>query len=175
MAGQPLDGTTYPTGKAPPGYPVAAQGCPQDDLVNDMIDVKLVLKAPPDASGFQFDFDFFSSEWPDYVCSNFNDAFVAYLTSSSTTGNISFDSKNNPVAVNIAFLDRCTPGAPVGCLRSNGPNPDAAAPGGSQREGRGVEYGPVGLWIIAEVFHRLSSRLSPGRWASWRNPCIPRV
>jgi hypothetical protein len=125
VVGQPLDGTSYPTGKAPPGYPVAAQGCPQDDLVNDMIDVKLVLKAPPDASGFQFDFDFFSSEWPDYVCSNFNDAFVAYLTSSSTTGNISFDSKNNPVAVNIAFLDRCTPGAPVGCLRSNGPNPDA--------------------------------------------------
>ncbi len=23
-----------------------------------------------------FDFDFFSSEWPNYVCSNFNDAFT---------------------------------------------------------------------------------------------------
>jgi hypothetical protein len=122
--GGPRDGTGYPTGQAPPGFPKAAQGCPQDDLVNDMIDVKLVLKAPPDATGFQFDFDFYSSEWPNYVCSNFNDAFVAYLTSSQTTGNISFDSNGNPVAVNIDFFNRCTPGAPVGCLRSNGPNPD---------------------------------------------------
>lgn len=126
VAGQPMDGMSYPTGGAPPGFPKAAQGCPQDNLVNDMVDVKLVLKAPPDASGFQFDFDFFSSEWPNYVCSNFNDAFIAYLTSSQTSDNISFDSKNNPVAVNISFLDRCTPGAPVGCLRSN--NPMAADP-----------------------------------------------
>jgi hypothetical protein len=124
VAGQPMDGTSYPTGAAPPGYPQAAQGCPQDDKVNDMVDVKLVLKAPPDASGFQFDFAFFSSEWPNYVCSNFNDAFVAYLTSSKTTGNISFDAKNNPVAVNIGFLDVCTPDAPIGCLRSNGAAPD---------------------------------------------------
>jgi hypothetical protein len=124
VAGTPMDGTSYPTGAAPPGFPKAAQGCQQDNLVNDMVDVKLVLKAPPDASGFQFDFDFFSSEWPNYVCSNFNDAFVAYLTSSQTTDNISFDSMHNPVAVNISFLDVCTPGAPVGCLRSDGAMPD---------------------------------------------------
>jgi hypothetical protein len=122
--GGPRDGTNYPTGQAPPGFPKAANGCPQDNLVNDMIDVKLVLKAPPDATGFSFDFDFYSSEWPNYVCSNFNDAFVAYLTSSATTGNISFDSNDNPVAVNIDFFNRCTPGTPVGCLRSNGPNAD---------------------------------------------------
>jgi hypothetical protein len=124
VAGVPMDGMSYPTGGAPPGYPKAAQGCPQDNLVNDMIDVKLTLKAPPDATGFQFDFDFFSSEWPNYVCSNFNDAFVAYLTSSQTKDNISFDAKGNPVAVNISFLNACTAGAPVGCLRSNGANPD---------------------------------------------------
>ena len=104
-----------------------------------MIDVKLVLKAPPDATGFQFDFDFYSSEWPNYVCSNFNDAFVAYLTSSATTGNISFDSNDNPVAVNIDFFDRCTSGTPVGCLRSNGPNPDP--PGSATRTRRSATAG----------------------------------
>jgi hypothetical protein len=124
VAGQPMDGTSYPTGAAPSGFPKAAQGCQQDNLVNDMVDVKLVIKAPPDATGFQFDFAFFSSEWPNYVCSNFNDAFVAYLDSSQTHDNISFDSMNNPVAVNIGFLDVCTQGAPVGCLRSNGGQPD---------------------------------------------------
>jgi hypothetical protein len=124
VAGQPMDGMNYPTGQAPPGYPKAAAGCQQDNLVNDMVDVKLVLKAPPDATGFSFDFDFFSSEWPNYVCSNFNDAFIAYLTSTGITDNISFDANNNPVAVNISFLNRCTAGAPVGCLRSDGPMPD---------------------------------------------------
>jgi hypothetical protein len=122
--GGPRDGMGYPTGQAPPGFPKAAQGCSQNNLVNDMIDVKLVLKAPQGATGFQFDFDFFSSEWPNYVCSDFNDAFIAYLTSSGTTDNISFDTNHNPVAVNIDFFNRCTPGAPVGCLRSNGPNSD---------------------------------------------------
>jgi hypothetical protein len=124
VAGNPMDGTSYPTGQAPPGFPKAAMGCPQDNLVNDMIDLKLVLIAPSDATGFQFDFDFYSSEWPNYECSNFNDAFVAYLQSAATTDNISFDSNGNPVAVNIDFFDRCTPGTPVGCLRSNGPNSD---------------------------------------------------
>jgi len=117
----PLDGTNYPTGAAPPGFPKAASGCMQDNLVNDMIDVKLVLKAPMDATGFQFDFDFYSSEWPNYVCSNFNDAFIAYLTSSAMTDNVSFDSNNNPVAVNTNFFNRCTPGTPVGCLQMDFP------------------------------------------------------
>lgn len=138
--GGPLDGLNYPTGQAPPNYPKAAQGCMQDNTVNDMIDVKLVLKAPPDASGFQFDFDFYSSEWPNYVCSNFNDAFIAYLTSSGMTDNVSFDSSHNPVAVNIGFFNRCTPGAPVGCLRSNGNSPDpplgtSMCPGGPSELG----------------------------------------
>jgi hypothetical protein len=150
VAGSPMDGTSYPTGAAPPGFPKAAQGCQQDNLVNDMVDVKLVLKAPPDATGFQFDFDFFSSEWPNYVCSNFNDAFVAYLTSSKTTDNISFDSKHNPVAVNISFLDRCTPNTPLGCLASqNGPPTSpplsVCAAGPSELGGTGFgDTGPTG-------------------------------
>src|SRR6202034_4172973 len=114
-----LDGQNYPTGHAPPGFPKAASGCKQDNLVNDMIDVRLVLKAPPDATGFRFDFDFYSSEWPNFVCSNFNDAFVAYLSSNTITDNISFDSDNNPIAVNTDFFNRCTPNTPVGCLSNS--------------------------------------------------------
>jgi hypothetical protein len=120
----PLDGTSYPTGAAPPGFPKAAQGCQQDNLINDMIDAKLVLKAPMDATGFQFDFDFYSSEWPNFVCSTFDDAFIAYLTSSATTDNVSFDSNNNPIAVNTNFFNRCTAGAPIGCNRTDNSNPD---------------------------------------------------
>ena len=121
----PLQGTNYPTAVAPPGFPQSGSSCPQGDSVNDMIDVKLVLKAPPDATGFRFDFDFYSSEWPNFVCSTFNDAFVAYLTSADKTDNISFDANNNPIAINNNFLNRCTPGAPLGCNRTNGDVPDS--------------------------------------------------
>jgi hypothetical protein len=144
-----LDGTNYPTGQAPPGFPKAAKGCAQDNLVNDMIDVKLVLMAPPDATGFRFDFDFYSSEWPNFVCSNFNDAFVAYLTSKTITDNISFDSDNNPIAVNNGFLNRCTPNTPVGCLSnsyssdSSGPALSIAACAGGSSELGGTGFGDL--------------------------------
>lgn len=139
----PLEGTNYPTGAAPPGFPQSSVGCKQDDVVNDMIDLKLVLKAPMDATGFQFDFDFYSSEWPNFVCSTFNDAFVAYLTSSAITNNISFDPKNNPISVNNDFLNRCTAGAPLGCNRTDGQTPDppyttsTCAGGTAELEGTG--------------------------------------
>lgn len=139
----PLDGTNYPTGAAPPGFPQSSQGCKQDDVVNDMIDLKLVLKAPMDATGFRFDFDFYSSEWPNFVCSTFNDAFVAYLESSTITNNISFDPNNDPISVNNDFLNRCTAGAPLGCNRTDGQTPDApygtskCAGGTSELEGTG--------------------------------------
>jgi hypothetical protein len=121
----PLNGMSYPTGVAPPGFPKSGQNCQQDNNVNDMIDVKLVLKAPMDATGFRFDFDFYSSEWPNFVCSTFNDAFVAYLTYSGLTDNVSFDPNKNPVAVNNNYFDRCTAGAPLGCNRTDGNTPDA--------------------------------------------------
>src|SRR5262249_7050126 len=91
----PLEGESYPTGAAPAGFPKAAVGCDQDSMVNDMIDVKLRIKAPPNAHGFKFDFNFHTSEWPRYICTNFNDAFVAYLSAPGFNGgqpdNISFD------------------------------------------------------------------------------------
>ncbi len=146
VSGMPLYGLFgggSPAGKAPPGFPKTAMGCKQDLKVNDMIDVKLTLTAPKDATGFQFDFDFYSSEWPNYVCSNFNDAFIAYLTSTKVPGdNISFDSNNNPVAVNNNFLNRCTPKTGVGCDGVGMGTPSAtAACGGGVTELAGTGYG----------------------------------
>ncbi|MEO7112469.1 MAG: choice-of-anchor L domain-containing protein, partial [Polyangiaceae bacterium] len=117
------------TGNAvPAGFPKAAKGCPDvtidfadfpQTFTNDVVDVKLQLKAPNNAQGIAFDFNFYSGEWPDFVCSDFNDSFIAYLSSSAFNGgsadNMSFDSLNNPVSVNNGFFDRCTPGATLGC------------------------------------------------------------
>jgi hypothetical protein len=144
VSGPPLYPNSDPSGAVPPGFPKAAKGCMQDGTVNDMIVVKLTLTAPKDATGFQFDFDFYSSEWPNYVCSNYNDAFIAYLTSNKVKGdNISFDSNNNPVAVNNNFLTRCTPSTGVGCASGNGfgmPIATAACMGGETELG-GTGFG----------------------------------
>src|SRR6185312_5654050 len=86
---------------APPGYPKASAACPGlSNKTRDLIDVKLEIKVPANAKGLQFDFDFYSSEWPEYVCSEFNDSFIAYLSGKAFNNgmpeNISFDAMNNP-------------------------------------------------------------------------------
>src|SRR5262249_46657946 len=106
---------TRGNGTPPPGFPKPASGCPINANVNDTINLRLQIKAPDTATGFKFDFNFYSGEWPAYVCSEFNDGFVAYLTSKNTKDNISFDKNKNPVSVNNGFFDRCTPGVTTGC------------------------------------------------------------
>ncbi len=72
--------------------------------------LKVELRAPSNAHGIAFDFDFYSYEWPNFVCSMFNDFFVALLTpfpKGQADGNISFDSMGNPVSVNNAFVEVC--------------------------------------------------------------------
>ena len=62
------------------------------------------------ASGFSYNFDFYSFEYPEWVCTSFNDQYIALVDpppADSINGNISFDSMNNPVSVNIAFFEVC--------------------------------------------------------------------
>jgi hypothetical protein len=118
-------------GTAPPGYPKAAPGCPQATGVNDVIDVKLTLKAPPNAKGISFDHDFWAADWPVYTCTMYNDAFVAYLHAQGFNGgkadNVAFDPAGAPMGVNTTFFNRCTPNSPIGC--DIGDPTDAAKPG----------------------------------------------
>ncbi len=106
-------------GIAPPGFPKPAKGCQLESKVNDVVTAKITIKTPANAKGIAFDFNFFSGEWPQWVCSKFNDGFAAMLTSNAFNGgtaeNVSFDSQNNPVSVNNGFFDRCTPGTTTGC------------------------------------------------------------
>ncbi len=131
-------------GAAPPGYPKPAGKCAVSNKVNDVATVKLTIKVPNNAKGLAFDFDFYSGEWPEYVCTTYNDAFIAYLHSTAFNGgsadNISFDAKNNPVSVNNGFFDRCSPAnAMVGCLGV--PTTSACSGGNAELQGTGF-YAP---------------------------------
>ncbi len=162
------------TGAVPPGFPKAAAGClallPD---VHDVISLKLQIKAPANAQGIQFDFNFHSGEWPEYVCSTFNDGFIAFLTSSAFKGgggdNMSFDSKNNPVSVNNGFFDRCTPNTKTGCAGSLVGNPSgtAACPGGTG------ELGGTGFAALTDDKCGDSSMNSSGGATGWLTSQAP--
>jgi len=137
----PQAGMYTGAGSAPPGYPLSTATCMVDPSVFDTIGVTLQVKVPSNAQGFSFDFDFYSGEWPEYVCTEFNDSFVAWLKSTAWAGkngdyNISFDMNHNAVSVNNAFFDHCTMNAQTGC--AGGTTQTAACTGGtSELQGTG--------------------------------------
>ena len=112
------------TGGSPMGFPKESPACPGTltGQPHDPTGVEITVNTPSNVQGFSFDFDFFTYEWPGFICSSYNDFFVAILSPipmGQTDGNISFDSVGNPVSVNNAFLDVC------GCL-GNPPKPCSA-------------------------------------------------
>jgi hypothetical protein len=117
------------TGNSPQGFPKESPACPGTitGQPHDPAGLELVVKAPSNAHGFSFDFNFFTYEWPNWICSQYNDFFVAILTPipmGQQDGNISFDSQGNPVSVNNAFLEVC------GCGTGNPPPPPGCSAGG---------------------------------------------
>ncbi|MEM6786540.1 MAG: choice-of-anchor L domain-containing protein [Myxococcota bacterium] len=101
------------TSAYPPGFPKNAAGCPSTGTqAFDSVRLGLQIRVPTNARSFSYNFNFFSSEYPEWVCTAFNDHFVALLTGSTATpvnppansDNVSFDSNGDPVSVNIAFF-----------------------------------------------------------------------
>ena len=103
----------------PDGWPRNSEGCPSplSKTANDSINLKLTIRVPTNARSFKYDFDFYTSEYLSFVCSAYNDQFVAILDTKAALDakygkNVAFDPKGNPINVNSAgFLDVCTPGS----------------------------------------------------------------
>jgi hypothetical protein len=104
-------GTTAPQ---PPGFPIDTPSCPNVTTggnANDPAALELVLRVPTNAQSFSFKFNFYTYEYPAFICSPFNDFFVALQEPpppNHVQGNISFDFEGNPVSVNNSFLEACT-------------------------------------------------------------------
>jgi hypothetical protein len=87
-----------------PKYAIpSASGCSAGQAGYDSCGLKLVIKAPTNANSFGYNFNFFTSEYPEWLCTSYNDSYAAYYEGSLNTQvnkNISFDSASNPVSVN---------------------------------------------------------------------------
>jgi hypothetical protein len=113
---------------APTGFPGQTPACPGVTFgaANDGAALRLVIRVPTNALTMSFDSNFFSHEFPDYVCSSYNDTYVVIMTPSPagepTTAhdNIAFDSNNNIISVNAGLLTVCDPGAVSGYTCSEG-------------------------------------------------------
>lgn len=90
-------------------------GCPEPQggtTAHDPIMMKVRVRVPTNAKSFNVSTFFYSSEYPEWVCSAFNDFFVALLDSSFVPG---ANQVGNPADKNLAVYD--PPGAglfPVG-------------------------------------------------------------
>lgn len=102
----------------------SSQGCSGNCLggntCNDSILVRLKIRVPTNAQSMSYDFRFFSAEYPDYLCSTFNDFYLALLTTGAPgipiDRNVSFDALGNAVSVNNGFFEVCQPAGCFACL-----------------------------------------------------------
>ncbi len=96
----------------PAGFPQDNPDCPPSLEINDDVGLELTIRAPTNATGYSFNFKFYSFEYPEWVCNDYNDQFIALVNPppmGSINGNISFDSNGSAVSVNLGFFDVCDP------------------------------------------------------------------
>ena len=107
----------YTTG-APAGYPKASTSCAGTGFggfaqgQHDGAALKVKIRVPSNAKSFKFQQNFFTYEFPAFICSDYNDFYVAIMDPkppSLPDGNIAFDQDGNPISVNNSLLQVCKP------------------------------------------------------------------
>lgn len=76
----------------------------------DLAQLRVTLHPPVNALGIEFSFMFLSTEWPEWLCFDYNDTFYTLLNSDAVNGgeqaNISFDSQQREITVNVGFFEQ---------------------------------------------------------------------
>jgi hypothetical protein len=110
----------------PPGYILKeATSCTSVTTgpAQDGAAIELRVRVPQNAKSFSFQQNFFTEEFPVYICSRYNDRYVVTLTPTPAglpdSNNIAFDQDGNTISVNNSFLQVCSPqtagGKPFKC------------------------------------------------------------
>jgi hypothetical protein len=71
----------------------------------DYAEMRITGEVPGGATGFSYNLAFFSTEYPGFYQTSFNDMYIAWLESEIWTGNVSFDEVGAPISLNAGFLD----------------------------------------------------------------------
>lgn len=91
------------------GTDMGAPGCDGAETF-DCVQLRYRFQAPAGAHSIRFDFNFLSTEFPEYVNAGYNDRFTVSLESPSRNyGNITFDQNGSPIGIDSVFFDEpCT-------------------------------------------------------------------
>jgi hypothetical protein len=100
---------------APDGYPKESPACPGVTTgdPNDGVGLQLKIRVPSNAKSFSYQQFFFTFEYPQFICTEWNDFFVTILDPKPADledGNIAFDQDTNPISVNNSLFQVCKPG-----------------------------------------------------------------
>jgi hypothetical protein len=103
------------TSGAPPGFPSQTPACPAVTFgePHDGAALRVVVRVPTNALTMSFDTNLFSYEFPDWVCSTYNDTFVVIMTPSpegepaTAKDNVAFDPMGNTIGANSSFMAVC--------------------------------------------------------------------
>lgn len=109
------DGRWSDAREPPDGYPKDSSKCssglaPGAALAYNDIVLELTLRAPSNASSFSFDSMFFTYEYPDFVCSAYNDFFLVQVDprpDGLRDDNVLFDANGDTIGVNTGLLTVC--------------------------------------------------------------------
>jgi hypothetical protein len=106
----------------PMGFPLPTPACPTagSSIGRDGVALSLTITTPANALGMAFDFQVLAAEWPNGVCTVFDDTFLALLTPppmGAINGNVAFDQLGDLLTVNHGYFGSCS------C--ANGPPCDA--------------------------------------------------
>src|SRR6185436_19021099 len=92
---------------------------PQPKTAFNPVNFEMVIRVPTNATAIAFDHGFFTAEYPEYACTQFNDLWIALLDTDApglpNNRNVIFDAQGTPGSVNLDFFDRCVAGA-TGCF-----------------------------------------------------------
>ncbi|MBX3187877.1 MAG: putative metal-binding motif-containing protein [Labilithrix sp.] len=117
----------------PPGYPKESPSCSGSGGFgfasgsHDGAALKVKVRVPSNAKSFKYQQNFFTYEFPGYICDDYNDFFVTIMDPKPAglpDGNIAFDQDGNPISVNNSLLQVCAPqnagGKSFSCPLGNG-------------------------------------------------------
>lgn len=139
----------------PPGFPRFPIGCV--DFVpggpTDPVAIEITIRVPSNVHGFSFNSKFHTSDWPNLVCSDFNDFFLAFLDPvppDRIDGQLLFDHQENGMSINNAFIDVCRcPGSSSPC--EFGGRTFTCSRGTRELLGAGFENKAATGWLVTTV------------------------
>jgi hypothetical protein len=103
------------THELPAGFSRTMPACPGVQLAaaHDGVALEVRVRVPRNARSFSFSHHLFTSDYSEYVCSEYNDAFAVLMTpkpADRPDGNVVVDATGAPVGTNsTALLRACTP------------------------------------------------------------------